>query len=139
MSGRGYRHFAHTADVGLSAWGPTLAEAFAEAIRGTVAVTYELSAIKPRVERVIQANADDAARRLVDLLDDVLYLADAEGFVPARAEVELKQGRAIAHLTGETFDPARHRRAGPQVKAITYHGIIVEPGPPARVRLILDI
>jgi SHS2 domain-containing protein len=139
MSRRGYRHFAHTADVGLTAWGPSLAEAFAEAIRGTAAVTYKLSEIQPRVERVIQAHANDSTRLLVDLLDDVLYLADVEGFVPTRAEVDLTPGSAIAHLRGETFDPERHRRAGPQVKAITYHDLKVETGPPARVRLILDI
>jgi SHS2 domain-containing protein len=139
MSRKGYRHFAHTADVGLTTWGPSLADAYSEAILGTAAVTYELGQIQPRLERVVQADADDLARLLVDLLDDVLYLADSEGFVPSRAEVEPSPGRAIARLRGELFDPARHQRAGPQVKAITYHDIQVDPGPPARVRLILDI
>jgi SHS2 domain-containing protein len=139
MSGRGYRHFAHTADVGLTAWGPTLSDAFAEAIRGTAAVTYELNRIRPSVQRVIQANDGDPARLLVDLLDGVLYLADSEGFVPIQAEVDMTPRNVAARLSGETFDPSRHRRAGPQVKAITYHDIKVEPGPPARVRLILDI
>jgi SHS2 domain-containing protein len=139
MSRPGYRHLSHTADVGLAAWGSTLAEAFAETIRGTVAVTYDLRRIRPFDERVVGATATDDARLLVDLLDDVLYLVETEGFVPARATVALSDSRAEARLFGETFDPARHRRAGPQVKAITYHGLRIAPGPPARVRLLLDI
>lgn len=139
MSDRGYRHLAHTADVGLTAWGPTLAEAFAAAIRGTAAVTFDLRKIRPRDTRTIHVAESDPGRLLVDLLGEVLYLAETDGFVPATAEVELSPAGAIARLTGEIFDPARHRRAGPQVKGITYHGLRLESGPPARVRLILDI
>jgi SHS2 domain-containing protein len=139
VSGRGYRHSAHTADVRLTAWAPTLADAFAEAIRGTAAVTFDVDRIHAREERVIRTSQPDLARRLVALLEEVLYLIDAEGFVPSHAVVELTGDTATATLRGETFDPARHRRAGPQVKGITYHEIAVDPGPPARARLILDI
>jgi SHS2 domain-containing protein len=139
MSRRGFRHLSHTADVGLAAWGPTLAEAFAEAIRGTVAVTYDLQRIRPAEERVVTATATDTARLLVSLLDDVLYLLETEGFVPANATIALSDGHAEARLFGEAFNPLHHRRSGPQVKAITYHDLRIAPGPPARVRLILDI
>jgi SHS2 domain-containing protein len=126
--------------VGLTAWGPTLADALAEAIRGTAAVTFDLHRIRPRQTRdVAAAGASDAGRLLVALLDEVLYLVETEGFVPVRAEVTLAAGTARARLTGDVFDPARHRRAGPQVKGITYHGLQIHAGPPARVRLILDI
>src|SRR6266852_1626424 len=112
MRGRGHRQVAHTADVGLVAWGPTLADAFAEAILGTTSVTFALDRIQPRIDRDIRAAETDPTRLLVDLLDEVLYLVDTEGFVPSRAEVELTPEGAVAHLSGAVFDPSRHRRAG---------------------------
>jgi SHS2 domain-containing protein len=135
----GYRHFAHTADVGLTAWGPTLDAAFAAAVRGLVAVTYNVQRIQPREERVVVVKGDEPARLLVGLLDEALFLEETEGFLAARAHFARASNGLEGRLQGESFDPARHVRVGPEVKAITYHQITVDPGPPARVRVILDI
>ncbi len=139
MSRAGFRLLPHTADVAVAAWGPSLDEAFARTVRALIAVTFDLRQIRPVEERSIHVEGSDQARLLVGLLEEVLYLIDAEGFLPARACVSLSPNGLDARLHGERFDPGRHRRLGPLVKAVTYHEIAVEPGPPARVRLILDI
>jgi len=139
MTRAGYRLLSHTADVALAAWGPTIDDAFAEAVRGLVAVTFDPRTIRAAEERTVALNGDTSTRLLVALLQEVVYLFDAEGFVPCRAKIRLKDSTLEAHLSGERFDPTRHERVGPGVKAITYHEAKVDSGPPARLRVILDV
>lgn len=139
MSRVGFRLLPHTADVAIATWGPSLDIAFAETVRALVAVTFDLRRVRATDERTVRVTGVAPVRLLVGLLDEVLYLLDTEGFLPARAFVVASPEGLDARLGGESFDPSRHERIGPLVKAITYHQIHVEPGPPVRVRLILDI
>ena len=135
----GYRLTPHTADVGLTAWGDTLAEAFEHAARALVAVTYDPRTIRLRETRDVAVEADRPDRLLVRFLNEIVYLVDAEGFVPLRARVELGDGTLKAELRGRVADDTRPARRGPHVKAVTYHGLDVDPGPPVRVRVVVDI
>ena len=135
----GFRLTPHTADVGLVAWGETREEAFAEAARALVAVTYDPRTIRLREERAVAVEADRPDRLLVRFLSEIVYLIDAEGFVPGRARVRIEGGRLEASLRGRVADAYRPRRRGPHVKAVTYHGLALDPGPPVRVRVVLDI
>jgi SHS2 domain-containing protein len=139
MTRAGYRLLSHTADVALAAWGQSLGDAFAEAVRGLVAVTFDPRTIRKVEERTVTLTGESPTRLLVALLQEVVYLFDAEGFVPCRATIKIEDTSLDAHLSGEQFDPTRHERIGPGVKAITYHEAKVDPGPPARLRVILDI
>jgi SHS2 domain-containing protein len=135
----GYRLFGHTSEVGFSAWGDTLAGAFEEAARAVVAVTFDPRTIRVRETREVAVEADRPDRLLVRFLGEIVYLIDAEGFVPFRARVELTEGRLKAQLRGRVADSSRPKRRGPSVKAVTYHGLKIAPGPPVRVRVVLDI
>lgn len=135
----GFRLTSHTADVGLVAWGATLAEAFGAAVRALVSVTFDLDTVAPREEARFQVAGDDPDRLLVRLLNEVVYLIDSQGFVPSRATVRIDRDGLEATLLGQIADERRPARRGPQVKAVTYHGLEVVPGPPARVRAVLDI
>lgn len=139
MSRAGYRLLAHTADVGLAAWGPTLEAALAAALRGMTAVTYEPRTARPVEEWRVEVAGDDPERWLVGLLGEAIFLHEDQGFVLSDAEVTRTSGGVAARLRGEPRDPSRHHRRGPQVKAVTYHALRVDPGPPARIRAILDI
>jgi len=135
----GYRLTPHTSEVGIAAWGDTLAEAFEEAARALVAVTFDPRTVRIRETREVAVEAERPDRLLVRFLNEIVYLIDAEGFVPARARVELADGRLRAQLRGRVADSYRPKRRGPQVKAVTYHGLEVDPGPPWRVRVVVDI
>jgi SHS2 domain-containing protein len=135
----GYRLFGHTSEVGFSAWGDTLAEAFEEAVRALVAVTFDPRTIRIRETREIAVEADRPDRLLVRFLGEIVYLIDAEGFVPLRSRVELTDGGLRAELRGRVADSSRPKRRGPHVKAVTYHGLEIDPGPPVKVRVVLDI
>lgn len=139
MTRSGYRLMSHTADVGVTAWGETLADAVGAAIRGVIGVTFEPKTIRPREGRQVTIQATELVDQVVRLVGDVIFLVETEGFLPARADVVLGRGSVTAHFRGETYDRDRHRRRGPLVKAVTYHEVRVDHGPPARVRLLLDV
>lgn len=139
MSETGYRLLPHTADVALQAWGPSLEDAYAAAVRGLIAVTFDVRRIRRTAERRVGVTASTSDRLLVRLLNEVLYLQDATGFLTGRARVTMTEDGLSADLRGETYSPARHRRTGPQVKAITFHDLSIDVGPPTRIHLILDI
>src|SRR5438128_1420079 len=135
----GYRLTPHASEIGLAAWGDTLAEAFEEAARALVAVTFDPRTIRIRETREVAVQADRPDRLLVRFLNELVYSIDAQGFVAARAHVELTDGGLKARLRGRVADSFRPKRRGPQVKAATYHGLEIDPGPPWRVRVIVDI
>ena len=64
---------------------------------------------------------------------------DDDGFLPGAAEVALEGGSQLtAMLRGAAWDSERDGY-GVEVKAISYHELQVEPGPPAQLRVILDL
>lgn len=121
-----YRTFEHTADVGLRIEAATLVELFAEAGRGLMSLIVEdVDRVGGDESRALALEAASLEDLLFDYLSEVLYLFDAEGFVPVRYELETDGCRLRAVLGGGAFDPARDG-GGLEVKAITYHGLKVE-------------
>jgi SHS2 domain-containing protein len=135
----GYRLTPHTSEVGIAAWGDTLAEAFEEAARALVAITFDPRTIRIRETRDVAVEADRPDRLLVRFLNELVYLIDAQRFVAARAHVEMTEGGLRARLRGRVADSYRPKRRGPQVKAVTYHGLEIDPGPQWRVRVVVDV
>ena len=135
----GFEAFDHTADVGLRAWGPDLATAFAQAARGLFSLLVPLEAVHEQTARELRVEAGDPESLLVAWVDELLFVFETERLVFARFEVQLAEAGALtATAHGEAFDAVRHR-GGVVVKAATYHQIEVLAGPPARIQVILDI
>lgn len=135
----GFQVFDHTADVGVRAWGPDVAAAFAQAARGLSSLLVPLDAVRETTRRELAVTAGDPESLLVAWLDELLFAFEIDGLVFRRFDVALPTPTTLtATAHGEPFDPDRHR-GGVVVKAATYHQIGVESGPPARVQVILDI
>jgi SHS2 domain-containing protein len=122
-----YETFEHTADLGLRIRAGDLDTLFAEAAQALFATIVEdLATVQP-VERLdLQLAADDREYLLFDWLKELLYHFDAEHLVLGRFEVHVQGTRLIGTAWGEPLDPARHILSH-EVKAITYHGLRVEP------------
>ena|SRR5438874_9025264 len=135
---RGFEYFEHTADVGIRAWGPTLGDAFGAAAEGLVANMVDVASARRVGEARLEARADSPERLLFEFLDEVLYLVQTRGFVIARVEASVRDGRIDARLEGEAYDAARHGHLH-EIKAITMHELSVRAGPPAQVSVIVDI
>lgn len=117
----GWEHFDVEADVGVRAWGPTRAEAFARAALGVFALIVRPEEVAGRETREARAQGDSAESVLVNWLNECLYVHEIEGFVVHRVEVTVCRDDLVhGFLHGEPFDPARHR-PGTVVKAVTMH------------------
>lgn len=135
----GHRYLEHTADVGIEAWGATLGDAFAEAALGLFALMVDPATVRERMERRFAVRGDDVEDLLVRWLSELIAVVDSDGILFHRFEIDRIDATALAaRCWGERLDPARHR-IRVAVKAATYHMLAVEPGPPARVRVILDL
>jgi len=134
---RRYRLIAHTADIGLTARGKTLAEAFGNAAFGMFAIMADLRRVRERESRVVKLEKEEMETLIFDWLNSLLYFFDVEGLLFRRFDVQLPGGGLSAMCFGEKYDPSRHRlRLG--VKSATYHTLTVDRQH-NRVRVIFDV
>jgi SHS2 domain-containing protein len=136
----GYTILEHPADVGIEARGPSLGDTFAQAAEGLMSVILDPAGVVVRESRKIALTASDTDQLLVRWLSEVLYLFDGCGFAASRFDVQLRAPASlIATVHGEIFSPSRHT-ARTDVKAVTYHLLLVQQGPDeCVVRVYLDI
>jgi SHS2 domain-containing protein len=136
----GYEYFDVEADVGIRAWGPTRAAAFAKTAEAVFGLMVTLDDVEIRETREARAQGDSPEALVVSWINECLYVHEIEGFVARRVELTALDDR-FAHgvLHGEEIDPARHR-LGTIVKAATAHAVAVEVRDGRHeVRLIVDV
>ena len=130
MSGYRFRGDIAIADAAFDAWGGTIEELFvaaADATTHTMAGNFE--AIEDRQRRLIRLEERSADLLLFRLLEELIFLKDAEGLllrVPA-VRISERDGTFVleAEACGEPLDPGRHRLLV-DVKAVTLHRLRVE-------------
>lgn len=136
----GYRELEGvTADLGIEAWGDDEAEAFAWAVKGLADLVSDTSLLEMSEERSITVGAGSAESLLINLLNEIIFLEETEGFLPGRVlTIDRRPDSLTATVAGDTFDPARHRRLT-SVKAATYHGLHIDTRQRlVRLRVIFD-
>ena len=128
----------HAADVGLTAYGGNLAEAYANAAYGLFSIITELKTIREVEFRRLEISEGDMEALLFEWLNSLLYFFDVEMLLFKRFDIIELDGRhlkAICH--GEKYDPSRHRlKTG--VKSATYHMLKVDDEK-NQVQVIFDI
>jgi SHS2 domain-containing protein len=133
----GHRQIEHTADLAFELWGADLGELLHEGARAVVEV---LTGDRPPTgedRREIALAAVDDEDRLVRWLNEVLWLALAEGFVVTRAEL-----RATPEgLRGQAIGSADARDSiVTEVKSATYHDLAIVREPDRLVaRVVMDV
>jgi SHS2 domain-containing protein len=133
-----YELIDHTADVGVKAYGKTVAEAFAHAAVAMFDIITDESTIGSVGEYDIVLEAPDREQLLVDWLSKLLYLNDAEDLVFGRFEVTIIGNRLSARIFGEKYDTKKHKM-GVEIKAVTYHMVQVNEKDPVFVQVLFDI
>jgi SHS2 domain-containing protein len=136
----GFSLIDHPADLGVEAWGATLAQAYEQAATGLMSVILDLSSVEAHVSREVVLEASDSEHLLVKWLAEVLYLYDGEKFVSREFSVsQLRRDSLRATVLGETFVAEKHVTRL-DVKAVTYHQLVVEEtNTVSRIRVFLDI
>ncbi|MBI2872239.1 MAG: archease [Chloroflexi bacterium] len=134
-----YRYMEHTGEVGVEAWGDSLADAFAAAAEGMFAVMADLDTVRDGEAIEVEVQAADMETLLVEWLNELLFRSEVDNLLLKRCEIlEIDDGHVKARCYGERPDQDRHRLGG-GVKAATYHLVRVESHRPYRVRVILDV
>ncbi len=128
----------HTADVGLIAYGETLAEAFANAAYGLFSIIAELKTVKEIESRQLELGEEDSEALLFEWLNRLIYLFDVDMLLLKRFDIRDFDGRGLKAICyGEKYDPSRHQlKTG--VKAATYHMLKVDREK-NQVRVIFDV
>jgi len=128
-----YRWVDHTAEVELEIRAATERDVFADAL----AALAELLAVEGDAteERRIAVRAPDRPALLAAWLEELVFLAESEGFEPVRLESIAVEGNRL-----EAVVRGRHGDPPPLVKAVTYHRLTFEPCDSAYcARVVLDV
>jgi SHS2 domain-containing protein len=105
---------SHVADLILEAWGPDRIECLAAAVTGLVGTFADASGVRPEqsVEFVIGPASD--ADLLVHLLEEVVYLVDAEGIVPVDVTLAERDGGLAGRFATVSVEQVREVGAVPK-------------------------
>ena len=135
-----HEFFEHTADLGLRVRAADLDTLFAEAAEALFeAIVEDLGTVVASRKVEVTLTGEDRDYLLFDWLKALLYHFDAEHLLLSRFEVEVDAHGLRGTAWGESLDRARHE-LGHEVKAITYHGLRVEPTPDGWLaEVIVDI
>jgi len=134
-----FRESEHTGDLGIEVVAASRGELFRCAAIGLASLLVEMDTIEAKKERGVVVEAQTDADLMHDLLAELLYLFDPQGFIWRDASVKEEDRSLRVTLRGERFDPARHVFRG-EIKAITYHQLMVAKSSEGwRARVIFDI
>ena len=118
-----YTWLPHTADIKARAEGGSMAEAYAHAALAAAEAIRGGRRVRPLQRRTIHVSGRDAEARLYAFLEELIVLADTEGFLVASVPSLRIEGNALdAELAGDV--PKGYARDA-KVKAVTYHEMSV--------------
>jgi len=107
---------AHTADVRAAVSAPDRPALYQAAVDLVRTLVVGDSPVAARETRLVPPDGADEAERFFRFVRELLFLVDAEGFVP-----QAVTGMEPPAVAGERYDPARHTSEH-QLKALTRHG-----------------
>jgi SHS2 domain-containing protein len=136
----GWAEVQHTADAGLEAWAPSLAELLRQAACGMLNLIADRRGVRRGVARRVEATGDGVEELLVNWLSELNFQHQVHGELYAEVVVdEASESEASGRAIGEPLDPARHELRS-EIKGVTYHGLEVKRGPEGwTARVLFDV
>jgi riboflavin kinase/FMN adenylyltransferase len=116
-----YQEIEHTADRALKVWGQELPDLYAGAARGMYSLMGELHEEGPIASewREVSLEALDRESLLVDWLNELLYLAEAEGLLFVDFRIEALTETSMVARAGGIHTPTTKA----DIKAATFHDL----------------
>ena len=140
----GHRVLPHTADLIIEAWAPTRPRCLEEAVRALVQTFADTGDATPTAKVPFSSKATTPEEQLVAVLEEVIYLVDVRGEVPADVQVDsdLAEGRVSGRfgvVPAEEAEPV-----GSVPKAVSLHELEMTHEPAGdgerwRCRAIVDV
>ena len=135
------KNFEHTADIGIEVESSSLSEAFEEVSLSFTEIVTGGNLPKFKVIKEVRIESDNLDSLLVDFMSYLIVLFDTDFFITGSTELKISHNNKFilsGHLNGEIYDQEKHGY-GVEIKAISYHLLSVKEGPPAHIRVILDL
>jgi len=136
MTARGHRSIDHTADLALEIWGESEVAVLEQAAIALTELLMDGGEVVGSERRTVSLEGLDREDRLVRWLAELLWLATGEGFVAARAAVQLHGDGLRAEVAGAAVAVVQ------EIKAATYHDVHLAPnetGDEWRARVVFDV
>jgi tRNA nucleotidyltransferase (CCA-adding enzyme) len=127
LSGAGWRHFPHEADIGIEGRGTTPEEAFEQAAVALTRAVTEAD-VEPRQTVEVRCCAPDLELLFVDWLNAVIYEMAVRRMLFGRFAVRIEGASLDGKLWGEPVDVKRHA-PGSEPKGATYTALHVGQEP----------
>ncbi len=129
-----YRWVEHTGELELRVEAPAEEEVFAQSLAALAELLGEDTPGEP-ARHELDLSAPDRASLLVEWLNELVFLAETQAFVPERvATLELREGGLRATVEGRRGTPS------PLVKAVTYNHLDFSPRRGGwQARVVLDV
>lgn len=135
-----YEAFDHTADIGIHAYGSTLAELFIHAAEGMESLMVAPEQVEIVTSREITVEGHDHVSLLIAWLNELIFLFDTEYLLFRVFAIDsISETRLHARASGEAYDMKRHDLSS-AIKAVTWHEASVTQSDGAyKARIIFDI
>jgi SHS2 domain-containing protein len=136
-----YELLDHTADAKFRAYGQTREEAFANAVRGMIAILTPPEDLGTDAVYPVSVRAVKLESLLFDLLDEVLFLYDTEKFLPSCAEALTIVERDGKYVLDATLRGEAPTAISGNLKAVTYSDMICAQQPDGTwlLQVVIDI
>lgn len=117
-----YEFTDHTADVGMRAYGKSIAEMFENAAIGMFNIISDTKKVSAVGEYKVKLNANSIDDLLIKWLSTLLFLHETNSILFNKFKVNLytQKCELSATIFGETYNPKKHPYKT-QIKAVTYH------------------
>lgn len=131
-----YEFLEHTADIKLKLYGSTLQEIFENSILAVNEYMSEGKKISLSTWKVIDVSGDDEKSLLLNFIDELLYLVDAESFIACKGKVTLRGNNLHAEIYG---DSTKHHTLK-HIKAATFAEMLIKKEKSGWIaQLVLDV
>ena len=135
------KNFEHTADIGIEVETSNISSAFEEAALGFSEIITGGNLPKELISNDVSIESDNLDSLLVHFISYLVVLFDTDLFISGFANIEISKGEFFllkGILKGDIYDQSKHGY-GVEIKAVSYHQLLVDEGPPSRLRVILDL
>ena len=121
-----YRVLPHTADTGIEGAAETLDALIAVMSQGMFELVGRCQPSSPRRWLTLTIEAVTVEDLLVDTLSELLYLSETEDLLFCDFRVRVEPGGQAATVEVGGVPANAVEPAGPPIKAVTYHDLVVE-------------
>jgi len=120
-----FKFIDHTADIKFQAFGLTLEEVFENSVLAVVETITGKEKIRQKNVKRITIEGGDNENLLYLLLEEIIYLLDAENFIVSKAKIDFDE--TVRSMKVEFHgDEVKNYKGLNHIKAVTYNDMFIK-------------